>query len=313
MPRHSPYSAHEQTMWADRAALLDPAAYEWVVGANAVCGPVPAGEVWYVVNSWGVISSIDHNVTGTVVSGDQAFTAAGLTGDEGGEFITGPGVAAGRLLLEASAGAGRLNAAATAGATDTYRLFTTDYLRKLRAELESVEVMTPGTTRSTAPFGGYLYVAKPKVVIDADPRYTTDPKALYWSRLATLRTLAVHRLDLKVPPSATVNTVWTKDFPADFVNGLLVKVVCQDGAWFGLNHPTNGAMNTWHEISDYHSIRYAEPVLCPFLRTTFPQIRLAGANLIGNNQMPYGSGYGGGVQPVPALGGCHYFKLPEGW
>lgn len=44
-------SSDENAIWSDRAALLDPDAYEWVIGTNWT-RTVPAGETWYLVNAW---------------------------------------------------------------------------------------------------------------------------------------------------------------------------------------------------------------------------------------------------------------------
>ena len=44
-------SEAETQYWQDRAALLDPAAYEFIQG-NSISRTVPAGEMWWVVNAW---------------------------------------------------------------------------------------------------------------------------------------------------------------------------------------------------------------------------------------------------------------------
>ena len=50
MPGYS-MSADEVTYWQDLAALLDPDAYELVVGAN-VSRTVTTGETWYLLWGW---------------------------------------------------------------------------------------------------------------------------------------------------------------------------------------------------------------------------------------------------------------------
>lgn len=323
MPKHSPYSTVEKQLWADRAALLDPAAYVFYNGVtngpSFVVGPVPAGKQWYVLNHWGVLSSINSTITGTVVNGSNVFTSAALTGTEGGLYVNGTGVGA-RYLLEASAGAGVLSGNASAPATDaSYQLYSTTYGRLLFADIDSAVQMPAADTMTISPGGGYVYVCQPELVIPApygsgtDQRYKTNPKGLYFDRLAALRSMTLHRLDVVVPPSTPINTVTTKDFPTDFDDALLVHVNCHDSAWVGLNSPTVGAMNVMIEISDYHMVRFAQRVLAPFRRTTFPNFRVAGANIPGNNQASYGSGYGGSSNPFAGQGGCSYFKLPAGW
>lgn len=50
-PSGTPPTADELAYWQDQAALLDPSAYEYVMGANFV-RTVPAGQTWYLVNGW---------------------------------------------------------------------------------------------------------------------------------------------------------------------------------------------------------------------------------------------------------------------
>lgn len=50
MPGYS-MSADETLWWRDLAALLDPAAYEWIEGSN-LTETVPSDETWYLVSAW---------------------------------------------------------------------------------------------------------------------------------------------------------------------------------------------------------------------------------------------------------------------
>lgn len=45
-------TARETAYWQDRAALLDPNAYEFVIGTSQ-SRTVTSGEHWFVVNAWG--------------------------------------------------------------------------------------------------------------------------------------------------------------------------------------------------------------------------------------------------------------------
>jgi hypothetical protein len=50
------FSSSEKAYWADKAALLDPAAYVYWAGAHWSV-TVPAGETWYIANAWHVAIS----------------------------------------------------------------------------------------------------------------------------------------------------------------------------------------------------------------------------------------------------------------
>src|SRR5690606_10762525 len=71
-----------------------------------------------------------------------------------------------------------------------------------------------GTTIQAARAGAHAYICRPALVVDSDPRYN-NPRGLYFSRLARLRTLTLHRQTVQVPPGSAMGSVFTTDFPTD--------------------------------------------------------------------------------------------------
>jgi hypothetical protein len=141
--------------------------------------------------------------------------------------------------------------------------------------------------------GSFMWLCKPSLVTGSDARYTTDPRGLYFDRLAQLGTLTTYRL----AGSATGAGSTAVTFPTDFTYGMVVHVSVHDVAWMIMTDSgaSNGLSNTHNEISDTHGIRWAEPLLFPFTRTTMPKMLIQGVSL--------GSG----------RASTKYIKLPGGW
>lgn len=198
--------------WQDKAALLDPNAYEFVLGAN-LSHTVPAGKRWYLVNAW---------------------------------------------YIAASGG----------GISQFHRPIHVD-----RAHL-----LSPGSTVSTPnKADAHMYLCKPELVVAGDSRYQVDPQGLYFKRLERLATeVAQHQIGAVETGNATV----TVAFPTDFTDAMALHTSSHDVAWLILlNSAGTGGPNTLNEISDSSPIRFAEPTLAPFKRTTFPSIMVRGASL----------------------------------
>lgn len=137
-----------------------------------------------------------------------------------------------------------------------------------------------------------MYLCKPSLVTGSDARYSSDPKGLYYERIQRLADLARYQ----VSAARTDNGVTDVTLPTDFTDGMLVHVTTHDLAWIILEESGGaGGMNTLNEISDTDPIRFAEAVLTPFKRTTFPVVSFRGAT------------------QAQGQGTLTYCKLPADW
>lgn len=147
------------------------------------------------------------------------------------------------------------------------------------ADVNRALMLPEGTTIETSEPGGgsiaFMYICQPSLVAGSDARYTTDPRALYFDRLIKMGELAQHRLGSTATGSGQVGDA----FPGDFTDGLIVHVSVHDVAWMILlNTGGDGASNLHNEISDSSRIRWAEPLVMPFKRTTFPETLIQGVS-----------------------------------
>jgi len=218
-------SPEETAFWRDRAAALDPNAYEFVSGTSW-SRTVPAGETWYALNLWHVKAG-------------------------------GPGL----------------------------------HLFQRYADARRMLLLPEGTVlQNDGSAAAFAYLCQPARVT-ADPRYA-DPKALYYQRLDRLCGLPLYSL----AATATGSSQVAPAFPTDFAAGLVTLASAHDVGWTILNNPATGqGMNLLDEVSDTTRSRFAQTVCVPFLRATFPSLRIAGVSL------PEG------------VGGVYYHKLPVDW
>lgn len=164
------------------------------------------------------------------------------------------------------------------------------------ADVNRALLLSEGTTIATgaAPSTNvaFKYVCKPSLVTGSDARYTTDPRGLYFDRIMQLGTLAQYTIGVTNTGSGTSSAA----FPSDFTNGMMLHTSAHDVAWLILLESGGaGGLNTHNEISDTDRIRWAEPTLCPFKRTTFPDVAVRG------------------VSQSEGRGQLTYVKLPGGW
>lgn len=203
--------ADEFAHWQDQAALLDPDAYEWVVGTSQA-RTVPAGQTYYLASGWYLQAG----------GGGQHFF------QRHPDHRTALPVPAGRTL----------------------------------------------TTHASIA-GSCMYLCKPALVTGSDARYTDDPRGLYFERIRRLASELEH---FEIGGTSTNNGSVNVAFPTDFTDGMLVHVSHHDVSWIGLRDAVSGSVPpTLDEISDTDRIRFAEPVVYPFKRTTFSGISLRGA------------------------------------
>lgn len=145
---------------------------------------------------------------------------------------------------------------------------------------------------STSQAGAFWYVCKPSLVTGSDARYATDPRALYFDRLMQLGELTRYQIGHTNTGSGQTD----ESFPGDFTYGMVMQVSTHDLAWvIFMESGGSGGMNTLNEIADNSRIRFAEDVLFPFNRVTFPEIRTQG------------------VSQSEGAGNVIYCKLPGGW
>lgn len=138
-----------------------------------------------------------------------------------------------------------------------------------------------GTTLSFSSLssGAYAYICKPALVTGGASY--ANPKALYYTRMATLKTLSTTLISATVPAGSAAGTVATTAFPTDFTNGMILGYSIHELAWAGLEVPGVLTLNMNFEISDDHQVRIGRGLLCPFSRVTFPNFKTRGANTIG--------------------------------
>ena len=167
-------------------------------------------------------------------------------------------------------------------------------------------IMPSGFDLESAHDSALILYARPKLVQDVDKRYLTDPRGLYFERLAVLRTLALHTISVE-RPADTPNTTESKAFmPDDFTAGLVTQWQCHDGAWLCLIGSDSNIINTQDEIDDKYPMRLTSSVLLPFRRAVFNGIWLFNGSHGGNwdQQAP---------QAWTGWGAAHYVKLPSSW
>jgi hypothetical protein len=162
---------------------------------------------------------------------------------------------------------------------------------------------------------GIAYYCRPALVTSQDSRYTTDPISLYYSRLATLKTLGLNVTGLKVPKGTPLSTEFFVTFNAPGGAPCMVRHVSLfEVPWavpFDTSSVTNAAMNVLNEISDTHSLRSAEEVLFPF--TAYDQ-KLAPTGLGGfNTRCANPAGDQTSPQPQDGFAVVHWSQLPTGW
>jgi hypothetical protein len=176
-------------------------------------------------------------------------------------------------------------------------------------EPDQVMALPAGTTLEahSGSSQSHLTYVDPGIVTDSgspdyDSRYITDPKGLYFSRLARLKTLPLHIAEAKIPKGSAYGKVETAAFPKDFTYGLVVQQTVFDASWTILYQRGKAAMNLGTELSDNKTVRFTNEPMVPFERALFTAIAVRGGNRSDTN-----SSY------VEGFGSIGYVKLPDGW
>ena len=126
--------------------------------------------------------------------------------------------------------------------------------------------------------GAYVYYADPALVLD-DPRYTIDPRGLYYERLARLQTLPIRDAIIEWISNGVTGKSFTLTLPNDFTHAILVNASVYDAPWVLL-----GGINLLDEINNNHTVRFARSLMCPFERSTFSTIHTIAGNYAGKTQ-----------------------------
>jgi hypothetical protein len=150
----------------------------------------------------------------------------------------------------------------------------------------------PAGTRirnNTISVVAYVFYCNPSLVIATDPRYSSNPRELYFSRLARLQTLPIRELVLEAQGGGGINDVVDIAIPADFDNGIVIGASVYDCCWANF-----GLLNVMNEMNNTHIIRNAETLFCPFRRLGIGGTRFTmkkGTPADGWSLNPYGDPY----------------------
>jgi hypothetical protein len=155
-----------------------------------------------------------------------------------------------------------------AGSLDWGAGMMTGYVRPFDVR---TSVMLPAGTKIGAAPGqsAAAHICRPALV-SSGPRYE-DPRALYFERLARLRSLPITEVVGTVADGAPHGTTAHVDLPADFDFGMVVGASVYDAAWVTLN-----GWNMLDEVNNDHSVRFARGLLAPFPRSSMPFLLMCG-------------------------------------
>ena len=159
------------------------------------------------------------------------------------------------------------------------------------ADARDYFLLPAGTTFKVTGTHATVQYCDPSVVIDPaspdyDRRYTDDPKGLYFERIAKLETIALRHTGGTIAVGTPIGDL---DVPIDWgVHteqwGIIVHITTENLSWMlALAADGDTGVNLVPEISDIHATRLCGfPVLMPFTRDTFTQVRLRGGTWNGD-------------------------------
>ena len=121
----------------------------------------------------------------------------------------------------------------------------------------------------TLPAGTKLDVPDGFAYVSMEVPESANPRALYYRRMARLRSLPIQVLTVR---PTELGKVKRTPFPTDFTAGMVVGASSMDVAWVALAGAKGEGVNLADEVSDDHQIRNAQGMLLPFNRADFPGI-----------------------------------------
>lgn len=160
-----------------------------------------------------------------------------------------------------------------------------------KADARDYFLIPAGTTFQVTGSHATVQYCNPSIVTDPasptyDQRYTDDPKGLYFERLEKLESIPLRQTGGTI---AVGEAVGQSDVPIDWGDrteqwGMIVHISTENLSWMlALAADGDTGVNLVPEISDVHANRLNSfPVLMPFTRETFTQIRLRGGTWDGN-------------------------------
>lgn len=192
------------------------------------------------------------------------------------------------------------------------------YLRKL--DVREALALPAGTTitNQVSPERAYagIMLCKPESVIDIDSRYTSDPKELFYTRDALLKTLPIREAAMHITAGGDSFRIENVLLPDDFTYGMVLAASCYDVAWITLDGTPDvvEGPNTQSEINNQHSQRFASSLMQPFSREVFDRIQIQTGNRWGTNMLtPDTPNTVGSNYTIEGYGSLLYCVLPSGW
>lgn len=152
----------------------------------------------------------------------------------------------------------------------------------------------------------YLWYADPAEVWEIDARYTTDPRGLYYARLAQLETLELRSVVIEATGGGSVDDVLTAMFPGTG-DVILTHVSIYDASWMTVGWPADGTppLNVADEMNNVRAVRFTRSVLQPLPRGSGLQIVMRKGS---NSDLPAADAY-----PIHGSVTASGVVLPEGW
>ena len=168
----------------------------------------------------------------------------------------------------------------------------------------------------------YLYYCAPADVVASDTRYVSDPKGLYFERLARLAALPISEIITDNPVGGAYGQTITTVFPATFDRAIAVGATVYDLPWVILADASGSGPNLMNESNNWQTARFAEAIGAPFKRSVFDRITAISGNFAGNPYIdpwlpipaPYsGPGSFGSPLNQPGFSSVLYQVLPADW
>lgn len=140
------------------------------------------------------------------------------------------------------------------------------------ADVEDAMIMPAGFSVISADPQAFILYARPLDVQANDTRYQTDPKGLYYDRLAALATIPMQTLGVNRPVGtifATNSQKYINNGYPQFAKGIVRQWQLHNGSWLCMLGPGTNIINTQMERNDKYPIRVTKSVLFPFMTSMF--------------------------------------------
>lgn len=185
-----------------------------------------------------------------------------------------------------------------------------------KADVANAFQMPPGFDLSASGTQSFVLYARPALV-QADPRYSADPKGLYYTRLQTLACTPMQTISCHLPagtPRPNCDGILGVCFPTGFSCGIIRHVSCHNGAWVTMVGPEGDGstiINLLDEIDDGRGHRFTSSLMLPFDRSVWNGIWLEFGTM--DRDKRSGDEYAGSLQTYDGFAHLAFQVLPEGW